>query len=94
MFNKIDLRTEVVTGRCPTCDQPTVMISFVTDKYRCINFGENHKCSDTTSITYIHHTDLTVSAVSPKYTVRPTLKKSWFRVTRPELRRSGRSVGT
>ena len=41
MFNKIDLRTEVVTGRCPICDQPTVMISFVTDKYRCINCGEN-----------------------------------------------------
>ena len=41
MFNKIDLRTEVVTGRCPTSDQPTVMISFVTDKYRCINCGEN-----------------------------------------------------
>ena len=41
MFNKIDLRTEVVTGRCPTCDQPTVMISLVTDRYRCINCGEN-----------------------------------------------------
>ena len=41
MFNKIDLRTEVVTGRCPTCDRPTVMISLVTDRYRCINCGEN-----------------------------------------------------
>ena len=41
MFDKIDLRTEVVTGRCPTCDQPTVMISLVTDRYRCINCGEN-----------------------------------------------------
>ena len=41
MFNKIDLRTEVVTGRCPTCNQPTVMISLVTDRYRCINCGVN-----------------------------------------------------
>ena len=26
---------------CPSCNQETIMISIVTDKYRCINCGEN-----------------------------------------------------
>jgi len=41
MFSKINLTTEVVTGMCPTCNQESVMISIVTDKYRCISCGEN-----------------------------------------------------
>ena len=41
MFSKINLTTEVVSGMCPTCDQESVMISIVTDRYRCINCGEN-----------------------------------------------------
>ena len=41
MFNRINLTTEVVSGMCPTCDQESVMISIVTDKYRCISCGEN-----------------------------------------------------
>ena len=41
MFNRINLTTEVVSGMCPTCDQESVMISIVTDRYRCINCGEN-----------------------------------------------------
>ena len=41
MFSKINLTTEVVTGMCPPCNQESVMISIVTDKYRCISCGEN-----------------------------------------------------
>ena len=41
MFSKLNLTTEVVTGMCPTCNQESVMISIVTDKYRCISCGEN-----------------------------------------------------
>ena len=41
MFSRINLTTEVVTGMCPTCNQESVMISIVTDKYRCISCGEN-----------------------------------------------------
>ena len=41
MFSKINLKTEVVTGMWPTCNQESVMISIVTDKYRCISCGEN-----------------------------------------------------
>ena len=41
MFSRINLTTEVVSGMCPTCDQESVMISIVTDKYRCISCGEN-----------------------------------------------------
>ena len=41
MFSRINLTTVVVTGMCPTCNQESVMISIVTDKYRCISCGEN-----------------------------------------------------
>ena len=41
MFSKLNLTTEVVTGMCPTCNQESVMISIVTDRYRCISCGEN-----------------------------------------------------
>ena len=41
MFSKLNLTTEVVTGMCPTCNQESVMISIVTDRYRCIGCGEN-----------------------------------------------------
>ena len=41
MFSKMHLTTEVVTGMCPSCNQETIMISIVTDRYRCISCGEN-----------------------------------------------------
>ena len=36
---------------------------------------------------------LSTQKATVDFGLRPSLKKSWFRVTRPELRKSGRSVG-
>ena len=41
MFGKtIDLKAEVVSGICPSCERKCVLISLMTDNYRCVNCGE------------------------------------------------------
>ena len=46
IFSKYFENAELILGcdidkNCPTCNQESVMISIVTDKYRCISCGEN-----------------------------------------------------
>ena len=53
MFSKLNLTTEVVTGMCPTCNQESVMISIVTDRYRCISCGENLEQKVNCVISYL-----------------------------------------
>ena len=41
MFGKtIDLKAEVVSGTCPSCERESVLISLMMDNYRCVNCGE------------------------------------------------------
>ena len=41
MFGKtIDLKAEVVSGVCPSCERESVLISLMMDNYRCVNCGE------------------------------------------------------
>ena len=40
-FKRINLKTEVVTGLCPICNQESIMISLINASYRCMNCGES-----------------------------------------------------
>jgi|TARA_R100001530_G_C4233021_1_gene133157 uncharacterized protein (DUF983 family) len=65
MFSRINLTTEVVTGMCPTCKQESIMISIVTDKYRCINCGENLEQKVNGVISYLPIGSSTISSSKP-----------------------------
>ena len=40
-FKKGRISPEVTHGICPTCDMPTMLVSFTRDHYRCITCGSD-----------------------------------------------------
>ena len=39
MFENINLKAEIVNGKCPTCDQDTLLVSLTPELFRCITCG-------------------------------------------------------
>tara|TARA_R100000995_G_scaffold37343_1_gene17191 strand:+ start:197 stop:421 length:225 start_codon:yes stop_codon:yes gene_type:complete len=37
--NSVKFNTEIVNGKCPTCDEHTMLISIASDYYRCVTCG-------------------------------------------------------
>ena len=48
---KITIKTEVVNGKCPTCDQFTMMVNIDVVFFRCMSCG-----SDLEPVSYTHLT--------------------------------------
>ena len=40
-FKKLNFSTEITHGICPTCDEPTMLVSVTKDHYRCITCGSD-----------------------------------------------------
>ena len=38
-FKKSAFNPEVTHGLCPTCDEPTMLVSLTRDHYRCVTCG-------------------------------------------------------
>ena len=53
MLKGINVHAEIVTGVCPTCEMPTMLISLTCDHYRCINCGSDLKQYVNGKISYI-----------------------------------------
>jgi|TARA_R100001224_G_scaffold58775_1_gene34800 ribosomal protein S27E len=49
---------EVVTGKCPTCDLDTMLVSITPEFYRCITCGSDLKQHINGKISYIPHIGL------------------------------------
>jgi len=60
MFENINLKTEIVNGKCPTCSENTLLISLTSEIYRCITCGADLKQHVNGKISYIP------SSVNPK----------------------------
>jgi len=58
-FKNLQLnKTELVHGVCPTCTEPTMLISITKDFYRCITCGTDLKQHINGVIKYIPTADL------------------------------------
>ena len=51
--HKIKFNTEVVHGVCPTCDQDSILVSVVSEIYKCTICGDNLKQHINGKIAYI-----------------------------------------
>ena len=53
--NKITIKTEVVNGKCPTCDQFTMMVAGIEQSgiFRCMNCGSDMEQHINGKITYL-----------------------------------------
>ena len=46
-------KAEVVTGKCPTCEESTMLVSIATDYYRCMTCGADLEQHINGKISYI-----------------------------------------
>ena len=57
MFGDINLRAEIVNGKCPTCSQNTLLVSLTPELFRCITCGSDLRQHVNGKISYIPHID-------------------------------------
>ena len=57
----LTFKTEVVNGKCPTCEEYTALVGLTNEYYRCISCGEDLEQKVNGVIKYLkvdRHTDL------------------------------------
>ena len=57
-FKKLNFSPEITHGICPTCDEPTMLVSVTRDFYRCITCGADLEQKVNGVISYIPVTKL------------------------------------
>ena len=55
MFGNINLKAEIVNGKCPTCEQETLLVSLTPELFRCITCGSDLRQLINGKISYIPH---------------------------------------
>ena len=50
---KIKFQTEIVNGKCPTCDQFTTLVGLTKEFYRCMTCGADLEQHVNGKITYL-----------------------------------------
>ena len=53
MFENINLKAEIVSGKCPTCSQDTLLVSLTPELFRCITCGSDLRQHINGKISYI-----------------------------------------
>ena len=54
-YKYVKFKAEVVTGKCPTCEQNVVLVSLASDHFRCTTCGSDLKQHVNGKISYIPH---------------------------------------
>ena len=49
----IKLKAEIVNGRCPTCEEMTILVGLTPEYFRCINCGADLQQHINGKISYI-----------------------------------------
>ena len=49
------IQAEIVNGKCPTCDEYTMLVGLTIDLYRCMNCGSDLKQHVNGKISYLPH---------------------------------------
>ena len=52
-MSNINIRPEVVKGKCPTCEEHTMLVSLTNDYYRCIECGSDLQQHINGKISYL-----------------------------------------
>ena len=55
MFGNINLKAEIVNGRCPTCSHDTLLVSLTPELFRFITCGTDLRQHINGKISYIPH---------------------------------------
>ena len=55
MFGNINLKAEIVNGRCPTCSHDTLLVSLTPELFRCVTCGTDLRQHVNGKISYIPH---------------------------------------
>ena len=53
--NRIKLTAEIVNGKCPGCDEYTMLVSLTSLIYRCLSCGTDLEQHVNGKITYLPH---------------------------------------
>mgnify|MGYP001214243271 FL=1 len=49
------ITAEIVNGKCPTCDEYTMLVGLTKEMYRCMNCGSDLQQHINGKITYLPH---------------------------------------
>ena len=49
----VKIQAEVVNGKCPTCDEFTMLVGLTSELYRCMNCGSDLQQHVNGKITYL-----------------------------------------
>ena len=49
------ITAEIVNGKCPTCDEFTMLVGLTKEMYRCMNCGSDLQQHVNGKITYLPH---------------------------------------
>jgi uncharacterized protein (DUF983 family) len=49
------ITAEIVNGKCPTCDEFTMLVGLTKEMYRCMNCGADLEQHINGKITYLPH---------------------------------------
>ena len=53
MQDYIKLKAEIVNGKCPTCDEMTILVGLTNEYFRCISCGADLQQHINGHITYL-----------------------------------------
>tara|TARA_R100000353_G_scaffold148831_1_gene107268 strand:- start:54 stop:278 length:225 start_codon:yes stop_codon:yes gene_type:complete len=51
--NSVRFNAEIVNGKCPTCDENTMLVSIASDYYRCVTCGADMQQHINGKISYL-----------------------------------------
>ena len=51
--NSVRFNAEIVNGKCPTCDEHTMLVSIACDHYRCVTCGSDLQQHINGKISYL-----------------------------------------
>ena len=51
----VKIQAEVVNGKCPTCDEFTMLVGLTPELYRCMNCGSDLQQHINGKISYLPH---------------------------------------
>ena len=51
----VKIQAEIVNGKCPTCDELTMLVGLTPELFRCMNCGSDLQQHINGKITYLPH---------------------------------------
>ena len=64
----VKIQAEIVNGKCPTCDEYTMLVGLTPEMYRCMTCGSDLQQHINVKISYIPHiSSTTLTSEIEKY---------------------------